>query len=175
MVPAANPAPAVAPTPAPCPPADPHLHLFVVMWVHTCCCLHCPCCRALGGSSHCCCCCCHTAVVVAATNAAAPAWLHPPAHLCLHLHLPALIHAHRSLPSLLVRTHLHWPLLICAHWLSLAPVLLLVPTFPSVCLLIRACSHPFMPVIATLVLLIIAALMGHPMVSVSNRWLVYTL
>jgi hypothetical protein len=57
---------------------------------------------------------------------------------------------------------LPWPLLLLGLRVCVHP-----PFLPSIC--------SFVPVVATLVLLVVATLMGHPMVSVSNTWLVYTL
>ena len=100
---------------------------------------------------------------------------HPPLHL-----LPLL---------------LSWPLLIGSH----SPVLLFIWAAPLVCSQYHirrcSCSHccchgrtagvacmctptfvcSFVPVVATIVLLVVATLMSHPMVSVSSTWLVYTL
>ena len=103
-----------------------------------------------------------------------PSYTLPPTRLFVPPHLsPTLIRIHPSCPLLFAHlfmlipacSRLFTPARLCQILLLLVPLLLL-PLGLCICASLFICL--FMPIVVTLVLLIVATLMGHPMVSVSN-------
>ena len=59
--------------------------------------------------------------------------LAPLAHLCSHLHTPALVCACHSPPSLLVHSHSQWSISIAAVTVAVAVVAMCMPTHGGIC------------------------------------------